>query len=82
MVVEGIRRLAAPIGTDGFYYVTCIRGIAGIIAQFKPDMIFVSAGYDIHRDDPLGGFNMSIEEIKTLVGVIFTCSKGILFIFP
>lgn len=29
------------------------------LEQFKPQMIFVSAGFDAHRDDPLGGLNLT-----------------------
>jgi acetoin utilization deacetylase AcuC-like enzyme len=28
------------------------------LEQFKPDFIFVSAGFDAHRDDPLGGLSL------------------------
>jgi acetoin utilization deacetylase AcuC-like enzyme len=29
------------------------------LAAFKPEFIFVSAGFDAHRDDPLGGLGLS-----------------------
>jgi len=28
------------------------------LREFKPDMVFISAGFDAHQDDPLGGLNL------------------------
>lgn len=32
------------------------------LRKFKPDMIFISAGFDAHRDDPLAGLNLLEED--------------------
>jgi len=32
------------------------------LRKFKPDMIFISAGFDAHRDDPLAGLNFLEED--------------------
>lgn len=32
------------------------------IADFKPEMIFISAGFDAHADDPLGGLNLGAAD--------------------
>lgn len=32
------------------------------VRNFQPEMIFVSAGFDAHKDDPLGGLNLSDED--------------------
>ena len=29
--------------------------------EFKPDLVFISAGFDAHRDDPLAGMNLTEE---------------------
>ena len=29
--------------------------VAPVAAQFRPELVLISAGYDAHRDDPLGG---------------------------
>ncbi len=34
----------------------------GALRDFKPDMVFISAGFDAHRDDPLGGLNFLEED--------------------
>ncbi len=31
------------------------------LTDFRPQMLFISAGFDAHRDDPLGGMNLSSE---------------------
>jgi acetoin utilization deacetylase AcuC-like enzyme len=31
------------------------------LEKFKPDVIIISAGFDAHRNDPLGGMNLSSE---------------------
>ena len=29
-----------------------------VARQYRPDLILISAGYDAHRDDPLGGLRL------------------------
>ncbi len=43
-----------PAGTDGSGFRRAIEAeFAPALARFKPQMIFVSAGFDAHVDDPL-----------------------------
>jgi acetoin utilization deacetylase AcuC-like enzyme len=40
------------------------------LLQFKPEMLFLSAGFDAHKDDPLGGMRLtenSFAKMTTLV---------------
>lgn len=37
-----------------------------ILEEFSPDMIFVSAGYDGHVQDPMQGFRISTEDYRVL----------------
>ena len=30
-------------------------------AEFKPDFVLISAGFDAHKDDPLGGMKVTTE---------------------
>ncbi|MCX8507518.1 MAG: histone deacetylase family protein, partial [Rhodobacteraceae bacterium] len=39
-------------------------------ALFQPEMILVSAGFDAHRDDPLGGLNWSEADFAWLTHAI------------
>ena len=40
--------------------------IAGILARYEPDIILVSAGFDGHYLDPLGGFKMTGEGYRQI----------------
>jgi len=38
--------------------------------EFKPDFIFISAGFDAHKDDPLGGMNLTAECYGKMTAII------------
>lgn len=42
---------------------------------FKPDILLVSAGYDLHKDDPLGPMNVTSEGIKNITNIITKAAK-------
>jgi len=42
---------------------------------FKPEMILVSAGFDTHRDDPLGGMSVTEEGYSAMTGVLLDIAK-------
>lgn len=45
-----------PVGLNDEAFASIYNELAGPIAlQYRPELIIISAGYDIHRDDPLGG---------------------------
>jgi len=55
-----------------------------IARAYKPDLIFVSAGFDSHRDDPIGGmlltedgFALLADEIMRIAG---ECGSGAVFV--
>lgn len=37
---------------------------------FKPELVLVSAGFDAHEKDPLGGFNLKTEDFATLTSIV------------
>ena len=43
---------------------------AGILRQFKPELVLVSAGFDAHRDDPLGGMRLTTPQFARLAARI------------
>ena len=43
------------------------RILAPIVARFRPECILVSAGYDAHWKDPLGGMNVSVKGFSEIV---------------
>lgn len=45
-----------PPGQENLVYASIFNELLAPIArQYRPELIILSAGYDIHRDDPLGG---------------------------
>lgn len=55
--------------------------LPGLVTRFDPDLVLVSAGYDLHADDPLAGLRVTDEGIKTIVQAILTSKKSIPYIF-
>lgn len=54
-----IVNLPVPIGTGGDLYRRAFSElIEPIITQFRPDWLLISAGYDAHVSDPLGGLRL------------------------
>jgi acetoin utilization deacetylase AcuC-like enzyme len=41
-----------------------------ILRQFRPDLILVSAGFDAHGNDPLGGMRMSADGFGRLTAIL------------
>jgi acetoin utilization deacetylase AcuC-like enzyme len=39
-------------------------------ARFAPDLVLISAGFDAHRDDPLGGMKMTAEGYADLTRIV------------
>ncbi|MEA1952810.1 MAG: histone deacetylase [Campylobacterota bacterium] len=51
-----------------------------LVNNFNPDIILVSAGYDLHESDPLAQLNVTTEGIVSIVRAILD-SKNVPFIF-
>ena len=58
--------IRAGIG-DFFYYSLLREFIQPILQSYRPEMILVSAGFDAHRNDPLGGMQLDREGFASLV---------------
>jgi len=50
--------------------------LPGLVKRFEPDIVFVSAGYDIHAEDPLSSIRVSSEGIRAMVHNILSCCSG------
>jgi acetoin utilization deacetylase AcuC-like enzyme len=51
-----------PPGTDHHRYLAAYETtVRRAIERFRPDVILVSAGFDAHQDDPLGGLQLTEE---------------------
>jgi len=47
------------------------------VLSFEPDFILISAGYDLHRDDPLTNLNVSTEGIRGIVRSLIEISSEV-----
>jgi acetoin utilization deacetylase AcuC-like enzyme len=56
-----------PAGRAPDEYVSALlRGVDAATAGWTPDLVFISAGFDCLRGDPLGGFTLELEHIDRL----------------
>ena len=57
-----------PYGSGDKEFYEAYRDILPrLVKNFRPDIILVSAGYDIHVKDPLAGFNVTNEGMRSIV---------------
>jgi acetoin utilization deacetylase AcuC-like enzyme len=57
-----------PFGSGDKEFYEAYRDILPrLVKNFRPDIILVSAGYDIHVKDPLAGFNVTNEGMRSIV---------------
>ncbi len=60
-----------PAGTDGDAFRAAVeRDWSRAIADFRPQLILVSAGFDAHRDDPLGELLLSDDDYRWITQLI------------
>jgi acetoin utilization deacetylase AcuC-like enzyme len=58
-----------PAGTGADAFLSVVDHIVGPIArEYSPDLILISAGYDAHRDDPIGGLRLETSSFGALAG--------------
>ncbi|MDD4937410.1 MAG: histone deacetylase family protein [Candidatus Shapirobacteria bacterium] len=55
-----------PVGTDVELYNETTKKALKIINNFQPDFLLVSAGFDTHKSDPVGAFNLNTLYYKKL----------------
>jgi acetoin utilization deacetylase AcuC-like enzyme len=42
------------------------RALADLAARLQPELILISAGFDAHRDDPIGSLELGVEDFERL----------------
>jgi len=66
-----------PPGSGDKEYLSAYQDILPpLVKNFEPDITFVSAGYDIHKNDPLSNIRVSDEGIRGIVQSILSCSAN------
>jgi acetoin utilization deacetylase AcuC-like enzyme len=60
-----------PAGTgENEYLAAFTKEIVPALAQYKPNLLLVSAGFDAHRDDPLGGMKLTEESFAKMTRLV------------
>jgi acetoin utilization deacetylase AcuC-like enzyme len=72
--------LMMPESTDAELLDIYGNDLPPLVENFDPDIILVSAGYDLHESDPLAQLNITTEGIKKIVKIILK-TKNVPFIF-
>jgi len=74
---EGFTRnfLMMPESTDAYLLDIYGNDIPPLVNAFDPDIILVSAGYDLHESDPLATLNITTEGIRKMVRMILDYAK-------
>ena len=63
--------IPVPGGSDGVVYRDVFsRIVLPILDQFGPDWLLVSAGYDGHTDDPLGGMALTADDYGAMAAAL------------
>lgn len=61
------RNFPMPPGLEASAYVdTLVDGCAQIAAEFRPNLLMISAGFDAGIDDPLGGFTLETDDFARM----------------
>ena len=55
---------------DGDYTTAMADLLVPIAERFEPDLVLVSAGFDAHRDDPLGGMRATEEGYASMTATV------------
>lgn len=67
-----------PIGAgmgNYFHCTLCDDFVLPVLRQFEPEWILVSAGYDSHRDDPLGGMKLDANGFGQIVNLLNSAAE-------
>jgi acetoin utilization deacetylase AcuC-like enzyme len=68
-------------GSDDNDYLAVYQGkLQELVKEFSPSIMFISAGYDLHRNDPLSGISVSTEGIRGIVRAIIDSCPDVPFI--
>jgi acetoin utilization deacetylase AcuC-like enzyme len=55
-----------PAGSGHEEWLAGLEGALPALRDFAPDLLLISAGYDAHRDDPLGGCLLDMESYAAM----------------
>ncbi len=70
--------LPLPAGSSGRdYRAAMAQVVLPVLRQYRPELVLISAGFDAHRDDPLGGMALTEHDFGALTGLLWRESSAI-----
>ncbi len=70
------RNLPVEFGTPRKTYMECFENeLQEFAARTKPQLILLSAGFDSHRDDPVGSLGLETEDFRTLTQAVIDVAR-------
>lgn len=76
MGIGTTKNLPLQAETEDYTYIQIFKNsIVPTIEKFNPDIILISAGFDAHKNDPLGGMRISTQGFEELTRIILECAK-------
>ncbi|MDC0436281.1 histone deacetylase family protein [Candidatus Pelagibacter sp.] len=72
---NNIFNIPLPAGTTSEEYLNAYEFILKKIEEFNPNFILLSAGFDAHKLDPIGQFNLISDDFYTITKRILSLSK-------
>jgi len=72
---NNIFNIPLPAGTTSEEYLNAYEFILKKIEEFNPNFILLSAGFDAHKLDPIGQFNLTSNDFYTITKRILCLSK-------
>jgi acetoin utilization deacetylase AcuC-like enzyme len=65
-----------PHGTARSAYHAAFRaGLEAIAARVRPELVFISAGFDAHAEDPVGDLGLEVEDFEILTREIVDVAR-------
>ena len=64
-------------GTQTHEFLNAYDSIFKRLKEFKPEFIFLSAGFDAHKDDPLAQINLESKDYYTLTKRLLIHAKAL-----
>lgn len=52
------------------------RDLEGLAARHQPELVIVSAGFDAHRDDPVGSLELETEDFEPLTDIVLDVAES------
>jgi acetoin utilization deacetylase AcuC-like enzyme len=72
---NNVLNIPLPSGTNSEEYLNALNTVLKRLKDFNPDFILLSAGFDAHRHDPIGQFNLESNDFYTITKRVLEISK-------